>query len=285
MSATIGEYHLLYEESPHEVSEAGGASQTYYTRSQTMVVAHSVVTRGAELAITTEPDEYFVWAINTSCRITTADGADVEVQAPAVAIVPPGSSVVTASDDGELWRGFTTRDAQVCAKCPNNADFVADQVTAAIEPWPMPADGYRVRVYRLDDYDGPRRCFRSRTAMTAFRWPARTKPRPAADLSPHFHDDFEQFSLIFAGTHVHHMRRAWGRDSSTWLPDEHMPVTAPALILSRPPDVHTTQALTNGEPAGLIDFFAPPRWDFSRQDGRVLNADEYPMPQDAGTTQ
>jgi hypothetical protein len=247
-------------------------------RSQTMVVAHSDVVAGAELAVTTHPDEYFVWAIDTSCRITTADGREAEVRAPAVAIVPPGSSVVTATEDGVLWRGFTSRDPGLTAKCSNDDSFKPNDVTAGIEPWPMPADGYRIRVYQLDDYEGPRRCFRSRTAMTAFRWPPRSKPRPMADLSPHFHADFEQFSLIFAGTHVHHMRRAWGRDSSAWLPDEHQAIAAPAVILSRPPDVHTTQALTNGGRAGLIDFFAPPRMDFSMQDGRVLNADEYPMP-------
>jgi len=277
MAATIGEYHRLYEESEHEVPEVGGARTSYF-RSQTMVVSHSVVTTGAELAVTTEPDEYFVWAIDTSCRIVAAGGQEFDVRAPAVAIVPPGSSVVTATEDGELWRGFTSRDAQLRAKGGNDADVVSDDAIKAIEPWPMPVGGYRVRVYSLDGYEGPRRCFRSRTAMTAFRWPPRSEPRPATDLSPHFHADFEQFSLIFAGTHVHHMRRAWGRDSKTWLADEHQAVAAPAVILSRPPDVHTTQAMTNGGPAGLIDFFAPPRLDFSSQEGRVLNADEYPMP-------
>lgn len=276
MSATIGEYHRLSEQVSYSAPGDGKAGRTTYIRSQNMVVSHSFVRTGTELAVTTEPDEYFVWAINTSCRIS-AGGAQVEVTAPAVAIVPPGASVITALGDGELWRGFTSRDPDLVAKCPNNADFVLDDVTAAIEPWPMPPDGYRIRVYPLDAYDGPRRCFRSRTAMTQFRWPARTQPRPPRDLSPHFHDDFEQFSLVFAGTHVHHMRRAWGRDSTSWLPDEHVTVEAPAVILSRPPDVHTTQATTNG--AGLIDFFAPPRWDFSTQEGRVLNADEYPMPE------
>jgi hypothetical protein len=243
-----------------------------------MVVSHSFVRAGADLAVTTNPDEYFVWAINTSCRVTTADGQETEVPAPAVVIVPPGSSVVTATEDGELWRGFTSRDPELCAASSNNATFVASDVTRAVEPGPMPTGGYRVRVYQLDDYEGPRRCFRSRSAMTAFRWPPRTEPRPTTDLSPHTHEDFEQFSLIFAGTHVHHMRRAWGRDSSAWLPDEHQALAAPAVILSRPPDVHTTQALTTGGSAGLIDFFAPPRLDFSSQEGRVLNADEYPMP-------
>ena len=41
--------------------------------------------------------------------------------------------------------------------------------------------------------------------------------------------------------------------------------------------IHTSQGIA-GEGMRLIDVFAPPRVDFSRQDGWVLNADEYPMP-------
>ena len=47
--------------------------------------------------------------------------------------------------------------------------------------------------------------------------------------------------------------------------------------ISKPPDIHTTQAVTAGERVGLIDFFAPVRWDFSNIDGMVVNRSEYPM--------
>ena len=73
------------------------------------------------------------------------------------------------------------------------------------------------------------------------------------------------------------MRRAWSRNLSEWLPDEHVIVTAPAIAISKPPDIHTTQAVTAGERVGLIDFFAPVRWDFSNIDGMVVNRGEYPM--------
>jgi hypothetical protein len=61
------------------------------------------------------------------------------------------------------------------------------------------------------------------------------------------------------------------------LPDEHEILTAPAVAISKPPDIHTTQAVTAGERVGLIDFFAPVRWDFSNIDGMVVNRAEYPM--------
>ena len=54
-------------------------------------------------------------------------------------------------------------------------------------------------------------------------------------------------------------------------------LTSPAIAISKPPDIHTTQAVTAGERVGLIDFFAPVRWDFSNIDGMVVNRGEYPM--------
>jgi hypothetical protein len=76
---------------------------------------------------------------------------------------------------------------------------------------------------------------------------------------------------------VHHMRRAWSRNMNEWEPDEHVVVIAPAIAISKPPDIHTTQAVTNGDRVGLIDFFSPVRWDFSNVDGMVVNRAEYPM--------
>jgi hypothetical protein len=113
--------------------------------------------------------------------------------------------------------------------------------------------------------------------MTNFAWPVATKPRRTDAMSPHAHADFEQVSIIHSGTMVHHMRRAWSRNLSEWLPDEHVILTSPAIAISKPPDIHTTQAVTAGERVGLIDFFAPVRWDFSNIDGMVVNRGEYPM--------
>ena len=66
-------------------------------------------------------------------------------------------------------------------------------------------------------------------------------------------------------------------DMNEWEPDEHVVVIAPAVAISKPPDIHTTQAVTSGGRVGLIDFFSPVRWDFSNVDGMVVNRAEYPM--------
>jgi hypothetical protein len=80
---------------------------------------------------------------------------------------------------------------------------------------------------------------------------------------------------------VHHLRRAWSRNMDEWLADEHVVLTSPAVAISKPPDVHTTQAVSAGERVGLIDFFAPPRWDFSNVTDMVVNDAEYPKPDQA----
>ena len=142
----------------------------------------------------------------------------------------------------------------------------------------MPPDGYKIRVYRLDDTPaGKPHCYVHRTAMTNFPWPVPTEPRKPTAMSPHTHEDFEQVSIIHSGTMVHHMRRAWSRNMNEWLADEHVVVIAPAIAISKPPDIHTTQAVTSGDRVGLIDFFSPVRWDFSNVDGMVVNRAEYPM--------
>ncbi|MCL2394805.1 MAG: hypothetical protein FWC87_08980, partial [Acidimicrobiaceae bacterium] len=147
---------------------------------------------------------------------------------------------------------------------------------APIVPWPEPTGGYKLRVYNLDETK--EHCYRHRTGMTRFQWPVGSAPRDATAMSPHHHEDFEQASLIHSGTQVHHMRRNWSRNANEWMPDEHMVLAAPSVAISKPPDIHTTQAVSTGGPVGLIDFFAPPRWDFSNVADLVVNAAEYPMP-------
>lgn len=276
----IGTYRRFYEEAPGETADK---SRTWYHRTATMVCAYSAVEAGAELEREENPDEYFIWAFFTPCEVT-AGGETTAVPAGSLVIVPPGKSSVRFPQSGAIWRGFTAHCADLLAKCPNADEYAAQTPgIAPLEDWPMPPDGYRLRVYDLDTCApaGKPHCFRHRTAMTNFTWPVSTAPRPANALSPHTHADFEQASLIYAGTMVHHMRRAWSRDMAQWRPDEHVVLSSPAIAISKPPDVHTTQAVSTDGPVGLIDFFAPPRWDFSTVDGMVVNHDEYPMPAQA----
>jgi hypothetical protein len=272
---SIGSYAYLQGTPAHETE---ASASTWWVRAANMVTAYSEGVAGSVLERADNADEYFVWALFTPCQVT-AGGDTVDVPAGSVVIVPPGASSVRFAAAGSVWRGFTSLNADLLAVAPNSAEYAEHPAgVAPVDPWPMPSEGYKIRVYNLDDTPaGKPHCYVHRTAMTNFPWPAATKPRRADAMSPHTHEDFEQVSIIHSGTMVHHMRRAWSRNLNEWLPDEHVVLTSPAIAISKPPDIHTTQAVTAGEPVGLIDFFAPVRWDFSNVDGMVVNRGEYPM--------
>jgi hypothetical protein len=272
---SIGSYAHLLGTPAHEIE---GTASTWWTRAANMITAYSEGVAGSALERADNADEYFVWALFSPCQVT-AGGETVDVPAGSVVIVPPGASTVTFTEAGSLWRGFTSLSADLLAVAPNSDEYASHPAgVAPVEAWPMPADGYKIRVYRLDDTPaGKSHCYAHRTAMTNLPWPVPTEPRQPTAMSPHTHDDFEQVSIIHSGTMVHHMRRAWSRNMNEWQPDEHVVVIAPAIAISKPPDIHTTQAVTDGDRVGLIDFFAPVRWDFSNVDGMVVNRAEYPM--------
>lgn len=272
---SIGSYAHLQGAPAHETE---GSASTWWVRAANMVCAYSEVVAGSVLERADNADEYFIWALFTPCQVS-AGGVTADVPAGSVVIVPPGRSSVRFAEPGSIWRGFTSLSPDLLAVAPNSPEYAEHPAgVAPVEPWPMPPDGYKIRVYNLDDTPaGKPHCYVHRTAMTNFGWPVATKPRPVTALSPHTHEDFEQVSIIHSGTMVHHMRRAWSRNLNEWLPDEHVILTSPAIAISKPPDIHTTQAVTAGERVGLIDFFAPVRWDFSNIDGMVVNRGEYPM--------
>ena len=64
-----------------------------------------------------------------------------------------------------------------------------------------------------------------------------------------------------------------------WREDEHAHVASPSLTVIPPPSTHTSRGMEAGLNQ-LIDIFSPPRADFSKQPGWVLNADDYPEPTD-----
>jgi hypothetical protein len=175
---------------------------------------------------------------------------------------------------------FTSDVTDLLERCPNRDEYVpAVENIAPITPMGEPEGGYALRQYDLTaGPDGPR-CFVHRKAMAKLRWPYRTQPRDPEKMSPHDHEDFEQASLILQGTVVHHMRRHWTRNSREWMPDEHQALVAPAVAISKPPDIHTTQAVTRGALVGLIDLYSPVRWDFVSTGGMITNDGIYPPPE------
>lgn len=102
-------------------------------------------------------------------------------------------------------------------------------------------------------------------------------PRDETKLSPHAHTDFEQISLALESTFAHHLRYPWTPDKTTWRDDAHLLFGSPSALVIPARVIHTSHNIGNGV-ARLVDIFAPPRLDFSRTDGFVLNAGEYPPP-------
>ena len=265
---------------PTEVSSTG--SPTWYVRAQNFVLGLTRLRAGDSLTRTRQPHEYVVLMTDEGASLTVEAGDEIaRFDEPVLVVVPPGDSVLRAATDLTVTRLFDVRTEDLAAKA-RNADAYAtpDPRVRPFEPWPDPTDGHRLRAYlpeRIEPEPGRfGRIFRTSAFMVNFL-DLQEGPRDPEKLSPHHHDDFEQFSLAVAGEYVHHIRTPWTPRRSQWHEDEHRHVGTPSAAIIPPPTVHTSEAVGDGHNR-LIDIFCPPREDFSAQDGWVLNAREYPRP-------
>lgn len=265
---------------PDEITALG--SRTWWVRGQNAVVAHTQARAGERLARTGQPDEYM--ALFPDAGATAEIGAGAEratVTDRSVVVVPAGDSDLEVHADTTVIRLFSARSTDLQELCRNRSDYAdPDPNVTPFVPWPDPVDGPRIRVYPVADHPCEQsrfgRLFRCSTLMVNL-FDADFGPRDTANLSPHHHDDFEQYSLTVAGRWVHHIRTPWTRNLADWRPDEHVEVASPSVTVIPPPAVHTSRSVGQGVNQ-LIDVFCPPRLDFSERPGWVLNADEYPMP-------
>lgn len=276
------QFGRFYESEPQE---SGPAGKTWYTRGQNFVVAYSEAKPGAVFARVDQPDEYVVLVPDRETSIAVeAGGETVSVPGYSLVIVPPGHSKVSAPKGGRIVRLFTTQSQDIAGKCENAAAYAEPLPNIPpFKPWPAPAGGYRIRVYSLDVPPKPGRfgrIFRCTTFMVNFLEP-QIGPRDVTKLSPHHHDDFEQGSLALEGAFTHHLRWPWTTNLNVWREDEHAYCDSPSITVIPPPVIHTSRGMKDGLNQ-LVDIFAPPRLDFSLQPGWVLNADDYPMPPNAG---
>lgn len=261
-------------------AEQDALAKTWYARGQNFLAAYSEVKTGAKFERKGQPDEYMLILpdANSAVRVT-AGGEASEIKGRHVVFMPPGDSTVEALADGTLTRFFTSRSADLIAKCQNSASFVADPNVPPLQNWPDPKDGFKIRAYSLDfkiEEGRFGRLFRCTTFMVNY-FDHRTGPRDPKNLSPHDHDDFQQCSLVLDGTYKHHLRWPWITDSTKWRDDVHEKYDAPSVIFIPSRAMHTSEAFGLGKNL-LVDVFCPPRVDFSSHEGWVLNADEYPMP-------
>jgi mannose-6-phosphate isomerase-like protein (cupin superfamily) len=271
--ASVARWH---DQQPQQ--EAPGA-RTWVARGANFVVTVTDARPGVRLERRTQADEYMVYL--PECGATLRAGNEVvEAEAQSVTIVPPGHSEVIVEGTGQVVRVFSHLAHDLIALASNAAEYAnAPADVAPLEPWPTPADGFRLRTYPLAQHtqdDSNMRIFRCTNLMLNVLTP-RMVPRDVHKLSPHSHADFEQGSLALRGQWIHHMRYPWVPDMSAWRDDEHIEVGSPSLTVIPPKAIHTSRNLNEGG-AWLLDIFAPPRMDFSSKPGKVANERDYPMP-------
>ncbi|MEV0385709.1 hypothetical protein [Nonomuraea sp. NPDC050643] len=277
--------HVKFYELPPVATD--GDTRTWYGRSQHLVIGYTDLAGEIEFALPGagggHADECAVlMPETTTTAVIKAGDESAEVPGGTLTFVPPLEGGVRLRGHGRVITIFTARTAPEWATPANAASYREPHpVVGPLTAWPEPAGGHRLRTYDLDVpglAEPPFRIFRCSTFMVNYIHP-RTGPRDTTRMSPHTHDDFEQCSLILDGEYVHHLRWPWSTDLADWRPDQHERCAAPSLTVIPPPSLHTSQALGDGV-NHLIDIFAPPRLDFSRMEGWVLNADEYPMPEE-----
>jgi hypothetical protein len=273
-----------FQKMPPQVVESDGKGKTWITRGGNFAVAVTEAAPGTVLKRDNNPEEYMVIIPPDGASVTIeAGGKSVTAEPDSLTIVPPGASTIKARSAGIVAR-IISRASDDIMKKAWNADTYADGAPELAPPdlWPAPVDGYKLRHYPLGQYAKPNgeriqpRVFRSTNMLVNLFVHYKTR-RDTTTLSPHWHDDFEQASLTLSGKWVHHMRYNWGPDLSTWRPDDHGEMSTPSVIIIPATAVHTSRDVGDGE-SSLYDIFCPPRMDFARKKGFVINEAEYPLP-------
>ena len=260
----------------HQPVQGEGAS-TWWVRAQNFVLGYSTVAAGGSLSAVSPDSEYMSVLVEGAVEIESEAGSG-KANGDAVIIVPPGKSTLRATQPSILYRVFAPPTPELLTLCSNASAYAAPRDDVApFVAWPMPPDGYKLRIYQYDQLPaGHRNVFRSRNVMISYAGHPGDGARDLRRFSPHSHTDFEQISLELWGSYTHHLRYPWEPDSTAWRDDAHFTVKAPGITVMPVNVIHTSQAMEASN--RLSDIFAPPRLDFSLA-GNCYNNDEYPLPE------
>ena len=216
------EYAKFYETAPQE---SGREGKTWWTRGQNFIIALTEAKAGATFKRKGQIDEYVVLLPEKCAGMDIAAGTEKKhVDGYSLAFIPPGDGTITVREDCRVVRMFTTRSADLVAKCANAASY--EKPHPNIPPfaaWPAPKGGFTIKSYTLDVPEEPGRfgrIWRCSTLMVNYL-PVQKGPRDIAKLSPHHHDDFEQCSLALQGAYIHHLRWPWTPNQKAWRDDDH----------------------------------------------------------------
>jgi mannose-6-phosphate isomerase-like protein (cupin superfamily) len=274
------EYVTFQDTEPAHVDDV---ESTWWARGNNFYISYTDARPGAVLVRTGQPDESIIVLpeARTRVRITTGDGGSAEVPGYTVSIVASGDSTVEVLVGGPVIRLFTVQGQPPDGRVINGARYAEPKPNVApLGAWAEPAERVAVRTYSLDVPKAEGRfgrIFRSSTFMINWLEPY-DGPRDPHKMSPHHHDDFEQCSMALEGEFEHHIRWPWISDSTQWRPDEHTRLGSPSIAVIPPPTVHTTRGVGEGHNQ-MMDIFCPPRHDFAAKPGWVLNAADYPEPE------
>jgi hypothetical protein len=272
------QYTRFYDQAP-QVNDP--LARTWLSRGQNAITSYSEAKSGAEFARQNQVDEWVLLLPDPAVLVELiVNGVHHRIDGGTLTFVPPGDSMLRILKGGRVLRHFTTRSTDLADLCGNAEAYrKGDPNIPPFQAWPTPPDGFKVRSYSLDVADEPGRfgrIWRCTTFMVNYLAP-NLGPRDITKLSPHHHDDFEQYSVALQGAFIHHLRWPWTPDMNMWRDDEHKYCGTPSVAVIPPPAIHTTRALDPGVNQ-LVDVFSPPRLDFSAKPGWVLNTADYPMP-------
>jgi len=244
---------------------------TRFARTYHLLVAWSDVDSVGEMIQTAER-EFFVILPDFGADLVV-EGARTSAPARSICILPAGKSAIAPKGTGVMIRLFAPVPAPWTAYAINASSYdgVRDDLLP-VEPSFRRVGPPPPRVYPLMPGNGAKaQSFQTETMSVG--WFEQVGPQDPAAVFPHAHADFEEGSLMIAGTFVQHLRTPWGKDLRDWRADEHLRCEPGTLVVIAPQTTHVAQAV-GAERHVLMNLFAPPRADHIAK-GQIRNAEEY----------